>query len=416
MVGKKTFESKTHFSFSLEERVPEDNLYRKLKEAIDWDFLYEAVELHYGTCGHQSIDPVVFFKLMLVGYLENVTSDRAIIRTSELRLDILYFLDYNLDEDLPWHSTLSRTRQRLPKEIFEKCFELVLKLCIEAGMVEGDIQAIDAAYVEANACLENMQAKDTQLDWQKYIQIFKSQDPCTTKEFSSNTDTMYALPKEKKRLRSNKSHYSPADPDSRMAKKKGKPCKLYHLASMSVDTFKHVITHINANFADEKDSRHLLEIAKETRSRLQVLDIKMHKILADGGFSSGANYAALEADHLEGYVSLYGQYNKQREGFTYDAKHDIYICEQGRKLSNKGVKSDGGYFNYHYRSSVTDCKDCPVKQTCCGKSPRKKMTFTAFRNHYDRMEKRLKSPLGRRMKKLRMSTVEPVFGRCGTEA
>ncbi|MEK6482478.1 transposase, partial [Catalinimonas sp. 4WD22] len=137
MIGKKTYEEKTHFSFSLEERVPKDNLYRKLKYVIDWDFLYDTLAPFYGICGHQSIDPVIFFKFMLVGHLENLSSDRAIIRTSELRLDILYFLGYNLDEDLPWHSTLSRTRQRLPEKIFEKCFLQVLKLCTEAGMVEG---------------------------------------------------------------------------------------------------------------------------------------------------------------------------------------------------------------------------------------------------------------------------------------
>lgn len=116
---------------------------------------------------------------MLIGSGESfhggLNSDRAIIRTSELRLDILYFLGYNLDENLPWHSTLSRTRQRLASEIFEKCFEQVLKLCVEAGMVEGEVQAIDADYLGANACLENMQSKDVQIDWNKKIQVFKNE-------------------------------------------------------------------------------------------------------------------------------------------------------------------------------------------------------------------------------------------------
>lgn len=154
----------------------------------------------------------------------------------------------------------------------------------------------------------------------------------------------------------------------------------------------------------------MIDIVNQTKQRLSVLDRKMYKVLADGGFSSGFNYARLEADNLEGYVSLYGQYNQQREGFTYDAEHDTYTCRQGKVLSNKGIKSDHGYFNFHYRSSATDCKKCPIKQSCCGKSPRKKMTFTAFRNHFSRMNQRLQSPIGRKMKRLRMSTVEPVFG------
>lgn len=284
MVGKKTFEVKTHTSFNLEERVPKNNLYRKLKHAMNWDFLYEAVTPYYGTCGNESIDPVVFFKLTLVGYLENLHSDRAIIRTTQLRLDILYFLGYDLDEELPWHSTISRTRQRLPEEVFDKYFEKVLSLCIEAGMVEGDAQAVDAAYIEANACLESMQPKDTQLDWQKYVQILRNQDKPSHRE-NHAADTLQALPMEKKRNRSNKTHYSPADPDARIAKKQGKPCRLYHLASMSVDTFQHVITHVQADFSDEKDSRHLIDIVKKTKKKLKALDINMHKVLADAAFS-----------------------------------------------------------------------------------------------------------------------------------
>ncbi|MEK6482490.1 hypothetical protein WJR50_33460, partial [Catalinimonas sp. 4WD22] len=97
------------------------------------------------------------------------------------------------------------------------------------------------AYLKANACLENMQPKDTQLDWTKYIQIYHNQDKVTNEE-DNLKDALQALPKEKKRLRSNKTHYSPADTDARIAKKKGKPSNLYHLASMSVDTFRHVIT------------------------------------------------------------------------------------------------------------------------------------------------------------------------------
>ncbi|MEK6482489.1 transposase [Catalinimonas sp. 4WD22] len=140
------------------------------------------------------------------------------------------------------------------------------------------------------------------------------------------------------------------------------------------------------------------------------LDLKMYKVLADGGFSSGFNYALLEADHLEGYVALYGKYKSQREGFTYNVDQDLYLCKQGKKLVNKGVKTYGGYFNYYYFSSESDCRNCPIVRACCGKSSRKKLTVSAFRNHFDRMGSRLTSSLGQRMKKLRMSTVEPVFG------
>jgi transposase len=79
MQGHKPFVEKTYLQFRLSAHVPEHNFYRRLKEAFDWEFLYAATKNYYGPCGHGSIDPVVFFKLVLVGYLENIASDRKLI-------------------------------------------------------------------------------------------------------------------------------------------------------------------------------------------------------------------------------------------------------------------------------------------------------------------------------------------------
>lgn len=61
---------------------------------------------YYGESGQKSIDPVVFFKLCLVGHLENIISDRMLITHCSLRLDILYFIGYDIEEELPWHSII----------------------------------------------------------------------------------------------------------------------------------------------------------------------------------------------------------------------------------------------------------------------------------------------------------------------
>ncbi len=101
MVGQRENPTKTCPSLTTESYVPKNNVYRRLKQILDLSFVYEAVKPFYGRCGQKSIDPVIFFKLLLVGHFENLVSDRAIIRTSQLRLDILYFLDYKLGERLP---------------------------------------------------------------------------------------------------------------------------------------------------------------------------------------------------------------------------------------------------------------------------------------------------------------------------
>ena len=115
MQGRKIFEDEKKLFFSFSAHVPEQNFYRRLKQQLDLDFLYDLTEEYYGRCGQQSIDPVVFFKLCLVGYLENIYSDRKLIEHCSLRLDLLYFLGYQLDRLLPWQSTLSHTLQLLPE-------------------------------------------------------------------------------------------------------------------------------------------------------------------------------------------------------------------------------------------------------------------------------------------------------------
>ena len=164
MQGKKSYTEKLFNSFQLSERVPPDNFYRRLKELIPFQFLYNATDTFYGNEGQKSIDPVVFFKLILVGFLENLNSDRQIIEHSKMRLDILYFIGYDIDEELPWHSTLSRTRQLISEEIFLELFRAVLKLCIDKGMVSGTRQAVDSAYIKASASLGSLIEKEVMND------------------------------------------------------------------------------------------------------------------------------------------------------------------------------------------------------------------------------------------------------------
>ena len=121
----------------MSERVPKTNFYHRLKEVLPLDYLYASTNQYYGSSGQKSIDPVVFFKLCLVGYWENIISDRKLIAHCSMRLDILYFIFYDIDEPLPWHSTISRTRQLFPASIFEAVFTEVLVMCIDKGMVSG---------------------------------------------------------------------------------------------------------------------------------------------------------------------------------------------------------------------------------------------------------------------------------------
>src|SRR4029078_7321333 len=162
--------------FQLSERVPEDNFYRRLKDLLNVQWLYKETKKYYGSEGQQSIDPIVFFKLILIGYLENLGSDRRIINTVSMRMDMLYFIGYDIDEPLPWHSTLSRTRQLYGEAVFKHLFKQVLKQCIDKGMVAGRRQAIDSVAVKANASMSKLAEKEVLDDGDNYTDELNDND------------------------------------------------------------------------------------------------------------------------------------------------------------------------------------------------------------------------------------------------
>lgn len=169
MQGKKNYQEKLFTSFRLSDRVPKENFYSRLKKVLDLEFLYPLTEKFYGESGQKSIDPVVFFKVCLVGYLENITTDRGLMNHCAMRLDILYFLNHVIDEPLPWHSTISRTRQLFPEDVFEEVFTRVFRLCVVAGLVSGHTQAIDSAPVKANASMDSLEIKVPEEELEEHL-------------------------------------------------------------------------------------------------------------------------------------------------------------------------------------------------------------------------------------------------------
>lgn len=442
MQGRKQHTEKLFLSFQLSERVPEENFYRKLKSLLDLKWLYKQTAKYYGSEGQQSIDPVVFFKLILIGYLENLGSDRRIINTVSMRMDMLFFIGYDIDEVLPWHSTLSRTRQLYGDDLFKELFRQVLKQCIDKGMVAGKRQAIDSVFVKANASMDSLVEKDVLNDGDEYASALTEDEavpptaqPTQTVSAAKNKRVQQhhawkekaykGMPgarvnakeveqgdeKYQRRYVSNHTHFSTTDADARVSVKPGKPRQLNYLGQVSTDTAHHVITNIEAHHADKKDSQCLPEVLTNTINNLQQEGMVVEEVLADTGYSSGQALKALEENNIVGYIPNFGQYKPTREGFTYDKEHDRYTCTEGKHLIFKKIMTSPlGYLMRHYRSSAKDCKNCPLKTTCIGKSNEKKIDETIDKPLYDKMHQRLQTAKAKQLKKLRSSTVEPVIG------
>ena len=442
MLGKKDYQEKLFLSFSLTQRIPENNFYRQLKKVLDLQFVRDMSRPYYGSEGQKSIDPTVFFRLMLIGYLENIISDRKLIEHVGMRMDLLYFIDYDIDDPLPWHSTISRTRKLLPNAIFEEAFEKVLGMCVESGLVSGHTQAIDSAYIKANASLDSIEMKKPAQSLEQHIQEVihendQDETPRRKAKEDHSTEEQRTLQVNKNQLKdldthqqwfkgreegslgsdnpqarylSNKTHYSPVDPDARVAVKPGKPRQLYYMSSMSVDTAHHVITHMRAIHADRKDSLNLIDLVRQTQLRLRKQELHLDTVLADTGFSNGENYKYLEGTKINGYIPVFGQYEGVREGFTYEPDEDRWRCSQGKYATFRKIKYQKNHPDKLYFTTRRDCKGCPLASACIGKSHEKRISMTVYKDYYDRALERARSKRGQYYKTLRQCTVEPVFG------
>jgi transposase len=438
MQGKKELHPKMMYQVSLNDLVPEDNFYRLMDKELDLRYLYKATEKYYGTEGQESIDPVVFFKISLVGYLNNINSDRRLIEYCSDSLAIRLFLRYDIDEPLPWHSTISRTRQLYGEEVFLSLFRKVLSMCVSKGLVSGRRQAIDSAFIKANASMDSIVEKEVLED-----------AACYEEELNENSEYKVSTSKKKEverhnawktrnwdkpgdsykggktgdggdyiesKFLSNHTHYSRTDPDARISTKPGKARNLNYSGQLCVDTKNHVITGAIADYADKRDSQSLEKLCERTNENLQEHQMKVSRLLADTGYSSGEALKYCEDNNIDAYIPNFGRYKPEREGFVYNKSIDRYECQRGNKailpLKSSNVKN-GKYLNKRYSSKEGDCKGCIFLVECCGKKTKyKKLDDSIHKEYYDRMHKKLSEnkPYSQRMYRLRSSTVEPVIG------
>lgn len=417
MQGKKHYQEKLFTNFQLSDRVPADNLYRKLKDILDLQFLYAATAKYYGKDGQKSIDPIVFFKLLLVGYLENQPSNRRIVDMASMRLDILYFIGYDIDEKMPWHSTLSRTRQLYDEDVFTQLFKKVLKQCIDKKMLTGKRQAVDSVFVKANAAMDSV--KDILDDAQVFTDQLKESDPADTNSQvpddqapdnqAPDSQTPDNRVNEKPQKRSNANRRSETDPDSRMSVKPGKVTRLNYLGQLSVDTSSYIITSIRAYHADKKDCQCLEAVLDQIDDNLKEHGLKVEEAIADTNYSSSTVLESLISRGITGYIPNTGTYKPEREGFTYDRENDHYLCPQGNVLKFAGYREHHGT-QKNYMSKRSDCKTCPIRKEWLGKSDYKNLVDSIKKPLFDEMHKRMKEAYGKQMMVIRKSTVEPVIG------
>jgi transposase len=153
MMGQQPRTESLFYYFRLEDQIPENHLLRLIERHVDLSFVRERVKKFYSPTGRPSIDPEVLLRLLLVGYLYGITSERRLLEKVRMRLAYRWFTRLDLNQEVPDHSTFSKNRHGRSRQsgVSREIFEEIVRRCLAAGLVEGKNLAVDGTLVAADA-------------------------------------------------------------------------------------------------------------------------------------------------------------------------------------------------------------------------------------------------------------------------
>jgi transposase len=414
MMGLKERAFAPKVSVSLEELVPQEHFYRHVQKVLDLSFVHDLVRERYAVAGRPSIDPVVFFKLQLVMFFEDIRSERLLMRQVADRLSVRWYLGYDLDEPLPDHSTLSKIRLRYGLSVFRRFFEAIVEQCREAKLVWGKELYFDSTQVNANADLDSLTprfAVEAREAIQEHLAaLFAGEEtkPENAKEShisdgplaeclpaDTSSPSLTTLPpvstaalqeelaannaarhdwieQEGRKPREVSGQYqrtadlriSTTDPDATPMRLKGGGVHLGYHTHYVVDGGKsRMILAVLVVPGEVMDNQPMLDLLWHVYFRWRV---RPQQVTGDTKYGTIESIKAIEEAHIRAYVPLpdwehmtpyYGPAQ-----FTYDAAHDLYHCPQGHPLRpfRRELKAE----KVEYRADPATCNACPVKAQC----------------------------------------------------
>lgn len=356
------------YEFHLDEVVPEDHLVRKIGAVLDLSWVHAELGPYYSPMGRPSVDPVLMIRMLIVGYVFAIRSERQICREVQVNLAYRWFCDLGLEDKIPDHSAFSRARNERFREsdVFRRVFEHVVASCMAAGLIGGEGFAVDASLIEADA---NCQRSVLGSEWNKAC------DPETAsravKDYLSSLDDAAfgaatdVVPK----------FVSPSDPAAQWTGALKGPAFFAYADNYLIDVKFGVIVDVEASRAIRQAevgaARTMLERTEER------FGLKPQRLAADTAYGSAAMLNWLvEEKKITPHIPVIDK-SKRKDGtfsrsdFRYDATRDVYDCPGGKQLRTSGTVHDGK--TLLYRASKLDCDVCPLKQKCCPKEPARKI-------------------------------------------
>ena len=373
MMGKKDFKPRIFYRLCLEKMVPQDHLVRALEEILDMNFIRGLCRKYYSHTGQPSVDPIVLFKMMLIGYLFGITSERRLAEECTVNLAFRWYLGYDLDEATPNHSVISKARRRFGKKVFEEFFQEVLGICVGKGLVAGEKIFADGTLIKANASIKSLVARpdalSPSLSPNEYVEKVFKENPSEPGHKSEKDDdnippTETSSPDKtvrnssRKRRRFNLEHMSCTDPEASYVARKGKRMFSYKY-HFTIDRKERVITAVAMTPGAITEDQVLEELLDR-----QPVEIK--EICADSQYGTADNYAMCwKRDIVPTFPRRSRHFNcniLSPKKFRYDEEKDVFICPSGKEL--RRITYDKRNRRWHYRARGSACRLCSLKSVC----------------------------------------------------
>jgi len=393
-----------YVGINIDKRVRGNHPLRRIRELIDFDFCYEEVKDRYGTNGNVSVPPPVILKMMLLLVLYNVRSERELLDTLPERIDWLWFLDYDLDSEIPNHSILSKARKKWGVEIFQSFFERIVMQCVEAGLVNGRKIFVDSSLVDANA--SNNSVIDTKnLKHQLHKNYKKLESRLEEQEASADPSRTY----EKK----NNRYMSSTDPDAAIVNR-GKP-KLSYQVHRAVEGQNEIITATDATSGDVNEAHLMIPLLEKHK---MTTGVTADTVVADSKYGTIDNFVACHDRGIKAHVPDLRESSVKRtaklnifmeDRFQYDPGRDVYHCPAGNELKPKSLHMNRQSRDYAAPKKI--CAACHLQSQCTKNKAGRTLKRHLRQEELERMREASRSMKAKRDIKTRQHLMERSFAR-----
>jgi transposase len=409
MMNDHRYDEKLYYNLSLTRLIPEDHLLRLIAKAVDFCFIRRLCRPYYSHTGRPSIDPVVLFKMLLVGYLYGITSERRLVREITLNLAYRWFLGYDFDEQIPNHSVLSKARARFGPEVFESFFRRSIDLCGEAGLLEEGPVYVDSTLIQAAASVDSMVRRDEMvqppLSVEEYVRrLYEEND---TSEEDAGPPPAEPAGKQP----ANREFQSRTDPEATLVNRPDFGRHLAYKAHVAVAGRRgQVITAAVATTGATADEHLLAEVLWQHR-RLSRLGVP--EVVADAKYGTGPNYLYLDKAGIPAFIPATRFGNQHtgiwgREHFTWLPEEDAFLCAAGQKLRRHSNMR--GTQRVRYQAPKGACVACAFRSQCAPSGVERALHRSWALDLVETALDRIAGPKGKRRMAERKTRIEGTFG------